>query len=89
MGNKVAIVNQSTAGGLIIGPGSSTVMISGQSVSLDGDMVMAHGVSPHDSSMVIAMNNTTTFIGGQRIVVNGDFASCLHFVSSNSTVSIG
>jgi uncharacterized Zn-binding protein involved in type VI secretion len=89
MGNKVALVNQSTASGIIIGPGATSVYITGLNISLDGDYVLTHGISPHDNASIISTNNSTVFIGGIKIIVNGDMATCGHSVFSSSTVSIG
>lgn len=89
MGNKVALVNQSTAGGIILGPGATTVTITWLNVSLHMDSVASHGLYEHAAPSVLATTNQTVTIGGIKIVVNGDSATCGHTVSSSSSVSIG
>lgn len=93
MGNKVALVDQSTAGGIILGPGATTVTIDGFNVSLHGDYVMSHGMYEHIAATVTKdeskMKNQTVTIGGIKIVVDSDLATCGDTVSSSSSVSIG
>lgn len=87
--NNVAIVNLSTAGGLIYGPGSPTVYIGGLHVSLDQDSVTPHGINEHAGPTLIATNNLTVYANGKLIIVKNDPATCGHLVESTSTVLIG
>tara|TARA_Y100000004_G_C8792768_1_gene359968 strand:+ start:208 stop:474 length:267 start_codon:yes stop_codon:yes gene_type:complete len=48
-GNGACRVNTDTAGGLIVGPGSSKVKVEGDFVSIKDDAIAPHGLSPHDA----------------------------------------
>ena len=53
-GKGVCRVQTDTAGGLIIGPGSQSVFVEGKKVSLPGDAITTHGLSPHAAAVTIA-----------------------------------
>lgn len=46
-GKGITRVGEDSAGGEILGPGSSTVLVEGKNVCLPGDSIKAHGDSPH------------------------------------------
>ena len=46
-GKGISRVDADSAGGTILGPGSSTVFVNGYKVSLPGDSIAAHGIQPH------------------------------------------
>ena len=81
-GNKVASINVSTAGGLIISPGSPTVYFSDNKVSLHGDAIASHGVAPHAAATTVAGLNSTFYINNTLVIVNNDSATCTHVVSA-------
>ena len=62
-GLLVARVLESTAGGVISGPGATKAMIDGKKISLNGDSVIPHGISLHASATVIATHNSRVTIG--------------------------
>jgi uncharacterized Zn-binding protein involved in type VI secretion len=73
------------AGGVIIGPSSSTVKADGKFVSLLGDKVASHGKSPHSPPPTLVSN------GAQKIKVDGKvpskqgtLATCGHTVTPGS-----
>ena len=51
-----------SAAGIIIGPGSQTVFVEGERLSLNGDSIAGHGKSPHSSPRT-ANGSTDTFAG--------------------------
>ena len=50
-GKGITRVGVDTAGGLINGPGSSTVYAEGYNVSLPGDGIVSHEDPPHDAAL--------------------------------------
>ena len=79
----VARVGVDSAGGVITGPGESTVLVNGSPVSLIGDAVASHGTSPHDSATIVS-GSSTVRAGGVGVVRVGDSASCGDTVSGGS-----
>ena len=79
-------VNQ--AGGIITGPGSSTVKAEGARVSLINDGVAAHGKPPHTAPVMVGASSTV-FATGKPVVRAGDSASCGHTANGASTVFAG
>lgn len=61
-GKGVTRVEVDTAGALILGPGSQTVFCEGSKVSLPGDAIVGHGISPH-ASPVTANPSDNVFAG--------------------------
>ena len=59
-GKGVSRVENDTAGGLIIGPGSQNVFVEGMKVSLQGDAIPSHGKSPHAAPRTIAGQTRVT-----------------------------
>lgn len=48
-GKGISMVGASTAGGgVITGPGISTVFVQGSVIAVDGDTISPHGDSPHE-----------------------------------------
>jgi len=64
-GKGISRVQTDTAGGLIIGPGSQSVFVEGDKVSLPGDAITTHGKSPHAAA--------TTNAGQTRVVAGTGF----------------
>lgn len=85
-----ARVGQDIAGGLVVGPGSTTVVINGSPASLVGDQVVSHGSPPHTASMIVT-GSTSVVIDGKPLAVQGlSIASCQHPMSTGSpTVIVG
>ena len=82
-------VGTSIAGGLITGPGATTVLVEGTPLSVVGDTVAPHGLAPHNASVIIS-GSTTVLAEGQPVDRVGDGASCGHVVSTGSaTVQVG
>ena len=79
-------VNQ--AGGVITGPGSSTVKAEGARVSLINDSVAAHGKPTHTAPVMVGASSTV-FATGKPVVRAGDSASCGHTANGASTVFAG
>jgi len=84
----IARVNTDIAGGLIVGPGSSTMVVDGKPVSFIGDVVSTHGNSPHTSPSLIAGGSTTMLVDGQIPAMQGSQAACGHTVSPGSSKMI-
>jgi uncharacterized Zn-binding protein involved in type VI secretion len=61
-GKGVTRIGVDSAGGPIVGPGMSTVLVNGSPVSLPGDSIASHGDPPHSSAMT-ANPSTTVFAG--------------------------
>lgn len=86
---NAAKVGVSLAGGIISGPGCSTVFVEGAPLSLVGDSISPHGITPHDLS-IITTGSLLVIAEGLPVVRVGDFASCGHAVSLGAaTVEIG
>lgn len=84
-------VGTDSAGGTIIGPGSSTVKINGKNVSVKGDSVTPHSPkdTPHMGAPTMVGSSSTVKADGKFIVRAGDSASCGHSASGSSNVNIG
>jgi len=65
-GKGISRVQTDTAGGLIIGPGSQSVFVEGDKVSLPGDAITTHGKSPHAAA--------TTIAGQSKVVAGTGFS---------------
>ena len=81
-------VGVDTAGGIISGPGSSSVKVNGATVSVLGDSVVNHGTSPHNAATMVA-GSSSVFAGGVSIVRSGDAASCGHIATGSTNVLVG
>ena len=84
-------VGTDSAGGLITGPGCSSVRVNGKTISVKGDSVTPHNPkdTPHKASPVMAGSSSTVFAGGRPVVRAGDSASCGHSASGSGNVNIG
>lgn len=82
---RVCRANIDKAGGLILG-GSSTVLIDGYPVALEGNRVSNHDNSPHDSAIII--NGSSKFIvdGIPVCIESISKATCGHLATSFSSV---
>ena len=81
-------VGSNQAGGVITGPGSSTVKAEGARVSLKGDNIAAHGDPPHTAPVMVG-SSSTVYATGKPVVRSGDSASCGHTANGASTVFAG
>jgi len=61
-GTGASRVEVDSAGGLIIGPGSQNVFVEGKKVSLVGDAIASHGLSPHSNARTTA-TQSRVFVG--------------------------
>ena len=84
----ISRVGSNQAGGVIVGPGASTVIAEGARVSLKGDKVAAHGRPPHTSPTMVGSSGTV-FAQGKPVVRAGDAATCGHAANGASTVFAG
>jgi len=83
----VSRVGTDTAGGIITGPGSSTVFVNGDKVSLIGDSVASHDPCPEPEthcSATMVEGSTNVFASGIGVVRAGDKASCDHTATGSS-----
>lgn len=89
--SAIALVGKSTAGAVIVGPGSSTVFADGSPISLNGDRVQNHSPSdsPHGRSPTVISSTGGVFVEGKPVVRVGDRATCGHSVSGGGSVSAG
>lgn len=59
-GKAASVITQSTAGGVIIGPGSPRVTVTGIPVSVAGDSITPHGKSPHNGARTTSLATRVT-----------------------------
>ena len=81
-------VVKNQAGGVITGPGASTVKAEGARVTLKGDSIAAHGKAPHNSPTMVGASGTV-FAEGKPVCRAGDSATCGHNSNGASTVFAG
>lgn len=81
----IARRGKDAAGGIILGPSSSTVKADGFFVSLIGDKVASHGKAPHTPPPTLVSN------GAQKLMIDnkvpskqGTVATCGHTVTPGS-----
>tara|TARA_R110002126_G_scaffold209698_1_gene356279 strand:- start:390 stop:653 length:264 start_codon:yes stop_codon:yes gene_type:complete len=84
----ISRVGVDTAGGLITGPGASTVFVNGSKVSLKDDSVASHGVGVHADAKMVGCSETVT-AEGKGVVREGDAASCGHIATGSSDTLAG
>lgn len=84
----VSRVGVDSAGGIIQGPGVSSVVVNGAPISVIGDAVAGHGTGPHAGPTMVA-GSGTVIAGGIGVVRAGDAASCGDTASGSSDVIAG
>jgi len=81
----IARVRKDSAMGLIVGPGSSTMIVDGSPVSLENDGISSHGKSPHTSPTLVLGYATTMLVDGKKPAMIGTGATCGHTVTTGSS----
>lgn len=73
-------------GGLILGPGATTVLVNGAPQACVGDAIAAHApfTGLHNSA-VISTGSATVKAGSRPVARIGDLCSCGHAIASGST----
>ena len=84
----ISRVGVDSAGGIITGGGQSSVYANGALVAVLGDAVAPHGVSPHDSAVMVEASSTVD-AEGIPVCRAGDAASCGHTASGSGNVFAG
>lgn len=84
----VSRVGVDSAGGIITGPGVSSVIVNGAPVSVIGDSVAPHGLGPHAGPVMVG-GSGTVIAGGIGVVRAGDAASCGDTATGSSDVIAG
>lgn len=79
----IAVVGQDSAGGTQLGGGQSWFTVDGSPVVLLGDPVAGHGISPHDSPVMVGSSSWMT-LDGVPVCRAGDAASCGHVSTGRS-----
>jgi uncharacterized Zn-binding protein involved in type VI secretion len=83
------LLDPTSHGGLISGPGVATVIISGQPAAVAGDIHICPIPQPHPPSPFLA-GSGTVLIGGRPALRLGDEAACgAQIVAGAPTVGIG
>lgn len=81
---SASLVSASVAGGLVAGPGAiGRLIIEGFDLSLFGDLIEPHGLSPHNAAVMVEAC-TTFFVTGILACRVGDLASCGHPVANGA-----
>lgn len=78
-----------SAGGLIVGPGVSSVLVNGFPISVLGDAVAGHGENQHAAASMLIGSPRSVLAGGQPVIRGGDPATCGHISTGSSNVLIG
>lgn len=81
---KIARVKKDTAKGIIQGPGSSSLIVDNQLVSLLGDTVAAHGKAPHSKPVLASNGAEDILVDGKIPSKTGTIATCRHEVDTGS-----
>lgn len=84
----VSRVDEDTAGGLLINPQVSSVLINGQPIAVKGQEIQSHGTGAHASAVMVG-SSTTVFAGGIEVCREGDDASCGDVATGSSDVFAG
>lgn len=84
----VSLVGESSAGGVITGPGAAKFTVGGKPVSLLGDGVSGHGIGAHAGPAMIQGSSKLT-VGGKPVVLSGHKANCGHSANGNPKMSCG
>ena len=67
--------------------GSNNVFANGKPVVRIGDLIASHGLSPHDSAVMI-QGSSNVFVNGKKVCRAGDAASCGHTTSGSGDVFV-
>ena len=78
-----------SAGGTIIGPGVSTVLVNGFPISVLGDVVAGHGDNQHAAASMLIGGPRKVLANGMPVVRRGDPATCGDTSTGSSNVIIG
>ncbi len=78
-----------TAAGTILGPGVSSVLVNGFSVSVLGSAVAGTGENQHAGEAMLIGGPRSGLAGGQPVIKQGDPATCGHTSTGSSNVLIG
>ena len=81
----IARASVDSAGGIITGPGISSVRINGKPCSVIGDSVAPHAPGVHIAA-VMSSGSSTVFAGGVAVCRAGDLATCGHAATGSSNV---
>ena len=80
---------QDVAGGLILGPGVSSVLVNSLPISVLGDAVAGHGENQHAASSMLIGGPRSVLAGGKPVVRQGDPSTCGHITTGSGNVLIG
>ena len=80
---------QDVAGGLILGPGVSSVLVNSLPISVLGDAVAGHGENQHAASSMLIGGPRSVLAGGKPVVKQGDPSTCGHTTTGSGNVLIG
>ena len=78
-----------SAGGLIIGPGESTVLVNSMPISVLGDAITSHGENQHLAASMLIGSPRSVLAGGVPVVRQGDPSTCGHISTGSGNVLIG
>lgn len=83
--------SDNVGGGVILGPGASSVRVNGFAVATDGDSIASHGNSPHSNAILVPGNGSLSVRAeGEYIQRAGDIASCGHpIIGGSPNVFVG
>ncbi|MNP88966.1 hypothetical protein D3C85_13600 [compost metagenome] len=84
---KLSLVGVDSAGGVIVGPGSSTWTWNGKKISLVGDAVAGHGNGSH-AGPTIATGSPWWTINGVPVTRVKSVATCGHGATGSPPVDI-
>ncbi len=84
----IARMGQDTAGGLIVGPPKTRVLVGNRPAAVIGDAVASHGSDAHAAA---AMNRASSRVkaSGFPVCRAKDTASCGHLATGSSDVEAG
>jgi len=78
-----------SAGGTILGPGVSNVLVNNFPISVLGDGIAPHGENQHAASSMLIGGPRNVLAGGRPVVKRGDPATCGHTSTGSNNVLIG
>lgn len=86
---NISLVGESSAGGVITGPGAAGAFtVGGKPVSLVGDDVAGHGTGAHAGPKMVEGSAKMTF-KGKPVVIAGKRASCGDAANGNPKFIVG